>query len=166
AGAAAEDDSSRNKASGGKKSVDSDIADQRDLGTKKATETNAGTGSKVSGAKATPKAESSEKGTDGNSKPLQVAAAIAITISVVEQRALVPAGLVIGAPGATGAFTLSAKGNTDSTATAEGKAVATVSGSNANTIGAAVAVNVALVDTEASIGAGATVFSGALTLES
>ena len=77
-GAAGEDDASRDEpgsTTGEKKTVDSDVADQRDLGTKKAGELNTASGSKVSSAKATPKAESSEKDSSGNSKPLQVAAA-------------------------------------------------------------------------------------------
>ncbi len=164
-GAAAEDDSSRDKADGsGKKSVDSDIADQRDLGGKKATELNSGSGSKVSGAKPTPKAESSEKNSSGDSKPLQVAAAIAVTISDVSQKATIPAGLSINAGTAT--LTLSAKGNTDSTAKASGQAVAATGGTSANTIGAAVGVNLAFLTTEASIGNGATINAGSLTLES
>src|SRR5258705_2880549 len=91
-GAKAEDDSSRT----GKK-VDDDIADQRGLGQKKAGELGgASSSSKVSGAKGTPKAESSEKSGSDN-KPLQVAAAIAVTISIVDQKASLPALLAFNA---------------------------------------------------------------------
>src|SRR5439155_1517315 len=116
AGAKGEADSSRSG-----KTADSDVSEQRDFGQKKAGDV--GAGSTVGGAPATPKAESSEKDGSGNSKPLQVAAALAVTISVVSQRTALPAGLFISA-GAAG-LTLSAKGNTDSTAKASGKAVTT-----------------------------------------
>src|SRR5207248_2362863 len=132
-------------------------------GANKAGELKPSSGSKVSGAKATPKAESSDKGADGKSTPLQVAAAIAVTISIVEQTATIPAGLTIDA--GTHAVSLSAKGNTDSTAKADGSAT-TTGPATGTSIGAAVAVNVALVTTEATIGNGATVNANALTLES
>src|SRR4029077_13196212 len=80
-GAAAEDDPSRTNADSSKRTVDQDVSDQRDLGAKKAGELNSGSGSKVTGAKPTPKAESSEKDSSGNSKPLQVAAATPGTIT-------------------------------------------------------------------------------------
>src|SRR4029077_289292 len=163
-GAAAEDDPSRTNPDASKRTVDQDVSDQRDLGTKKAGELDSGSGSKVSGAKPTPKGESSEQDTSNTNKPLQVAAAIAVTISDVSQKATIPAGLVINA--GSSALTLSAKGNTDSTATADGQAVAATGGTSANTIGAAVAVNLAFLTTESSIGAGAVINAGALTLES
>src|SRR5207245_5362489 len=112
---------------------------------------------KVNNAKSTPKAESSQKkggtGTDQNdSKPIEVAAAIAVTISIVDQKATLPATLSLNSH--SFATKVSAKGNTDSTAKADGAATAVSTGdTNAKTIGAAVAVNVALVTTEASIGA-------------
>ncbi|HEY8830096.1 MAG TPA: hypothetical protein VIM83_05805, partial [Candidatus Limnocylindria bacterium] len=165
AGAAAEDSTSRDKADGtGKKSVDSDVADQRDLGTKKTNEIGDADGStKLAGAKPTPKAESSDKDSTGNSKPLQVAAAIAVTISVVEQKATIPTGLTIN--GGAAALTLRANGNTDSTATADGSAT-TTGPDTGSSIGAAVAVNLAFDTTEASIGSGSTINAGALTVES
>src|SRR5439155_145053 len=161
-GAKAEDDASRTNPDSSKRTVDQDVSDQRDLGGKKATELSSGSGSKVSGAKPTPKAESSEKDSSGNSKPLQVAAAIAVTISVVSQKATIADGLTVASGGA---MALSATGNTDSTAKADGSAMTTAEPTG-TTVGAAIGVNLAFVTTEASVGAGAHVTGSSLALES
>ena len=74
-----------------------------------------------------PAAETSEEDSSGGeSTPLQVAAAIAVTVAVSDQDASLPAGIVVGSSAASaGVVTLRARGNSDSAASASGQAVTT-----------------------------------------
>src|SRR5206468_10984473 len=136
--AGAPGESTASASSGG---VDGQVGRERSFADGKAS----AAGGQGSGSKATPKAETSEKSGSDN-KPVQVAGAVAITISDISQRATIPGGLTIASGGALGVI---AKGNTDSTANADGAAV-TTGPATGTSVGAAVALNLAFLTTEAS----------------
>ena len=96
------------------RTADEDVADQRDLASGQSAALGAGTQSRVDSAPDSPAAESSEQDSSGDSTPLQVAAAIAVTVAVSDQDASLPAGIVVGSSSAgVGVVTLGARGNSD-----------------------------------------------------
>src|SRR5437868_9243147 len=101
--------------------------------------------------------ESSEKESDGSggqkNKKVTVAAAVAVTVAIPHQSATIASGLTVR--GSTGAFVLRATGNTDSSAKADGSTAKT--DKTSTSVGAAVAVNIALPITEAIAGTNATI---------
>src|SRR4029077_6502303 len=129
-------------------SVDQTVADQRNFGEGESSD-NLHTSD--SGAPSTPSAKSSQSG----GTPLQVAAAVAVNIAIVTQQASIADGLTVNA--GIGDVSLNATGNTDAQAKADGSAVAasvTSGDPTANTVGAAVAINLAFPKTLATIGNG------------
>ncbi len=112
-----------------------------------------------------PAAESSEQDSSGDSTPLQVAAAIAVTVAVSDQDASLPAGIVVGSSSAgVGVVTLRARGNSDSAASASGQAV-TTGASTGDTVGAAVGLNLAFATTKAGLGGSSQLFGKSLLVE-
>ena len=166
AGAAAEDDESRTNADGSERTADEDVADQRGLASNQSARLGSGTQSRVDSAPDSPAAETSEEDSSGGeSTPLQVAAAIAVTVAVSDQDASLPAGIVVGSSAASaGVVTLRARGNSDSAASASGQAV-TTGPSTGDSVGAAVGLSLAFATTKAGLGAGSQLFAGSLTVE-
>ncbi|MCY7286954.1 MAG: hypothetical protein LH624_01545, partial [Cryobacterium sp.] len=142
--------------------VDGQILAERSLADQAAVSSGTGNSSVVPPS---PAAESSEKDGAGNSTPLQVAAAIAVTVAISTQDASLPAGIVVGSSVAPiGVLTLRASGNSDSSASASGQSV-TTGAATGDTVGAAVGLNLAFATTTAGLGAGSQVFATGLTVQ-
>ena len=121
-------------------SVDSQVAQQRNLAESQAS---ANTGRNAAGSAGTPSATSS-------SGPIKVAAAIAINVADTASTASLLAGVTATA---AGAVTVRSTANTGSNADADGSASDGMGGAGGNaSVGIAVAINVANVDNTATVG--------------